>query len=288
MAATVITAVVITAIILAIGVLTVNFYLPAEKKAGRQESPLVLKLRRWFKSLNQTERIIFYSSIIGGLVLATVTAWLPYLIITVAAGVILPRLFSTQADRLQMHRLEDLEAWTRSLCGLISTGTSLERAIAHSRANAGETIHASVQRVVARIDAGWTTRRALKGLADELDDSTGDLIVMNLMLAAKQRGAGLLDSLNEVANTVQEEISIRNKIAADRAAIRWNVRIVVIVTSGMVFALPFIPALQASYNTPMGQLIYLGGIAVMSVILLSMYRLSQPTQQSRLIAEVAP
>lgn len=275
----------VAVILFAIGTLIINRLMPSESVSVRKEPKQVVRLRRWYKDLTQLERTLFLAAVAAGLVVAVATGWMPSLVVLPAASIILPRLFSTHAEKAVMRRLEDMEAWTRSLCGLISTGTSLEMALRSSRATVGASIAPEVHRAVARIDGGWSTARALQGLAKEINDPTGDLIITNLMLAARQRGGGLMDSLNAVADNVQEEIRTRNEVSADRASVRFNVRIVVVLTLTMIVLLPFVPALKAGYETGLGQIVYLGCTGAIGAILLSMYRLSQPSKQPRILEE---
>ena len=50
-------------------------------------------------------------------------------------------------------------------------------------------IQPAIERLAARLTSRWTIEDALHGLATDLNDATGDLIVAHLQLAAKELGA---------------------------------------------------------------------------------------------------
>ena len=104
---------------------------------------------------------------------------------------------SAQGHAKHTEQLQQMEAWTRSLSGLIVTGAALETALLGSLSNAGPLIRPQIEHLAARIQAGWSTSHALDVLADEWADPTGDMIVLHLKLAVKQRGAGLARSLDD-------------------------------------------------------------------------------------------
>ncbi len=83
---------------------------------------------------------------------------------------------------------------------------------------------AEVHRLVARLRARWVTEDALRAFADELDDSTGDLVAANLILGARRRGAGLASVLEGLAESVAADVRARRQVEADRAKPRATAR----------------------------------------------------------------
>lgn len=267
-----------------IGAAVVALLIPeTETPATRPKRGSAVRLQGWYLGLSRRERIVLSAGVAAGLIVFMVTGWAPFILIFPVAAVLLPSLFTASAERLVMERLEDMEAWTRSLGGLVTSGTTLEIALKGSLRNAGETIAPAVGNLVARLDGGWSTKQALKRLAKDFNDSTGDLIVLNLLLASQQRGGGLIGALEEVAGAVQEEVRIRRQISADRAKTRQNIKVVVVATILMLLAIPLVPALSAGYATPMGQVLYLVWVGIICLILWRMYKNSQPAKQARLM-----
>ncbi|PCC26479.1 hypothetical protein CIK75_02970 [Glutamicibacter sp. BW78] len=267
-----------------IGAAVVALLIPeTETRATRPKRGSAVRLQGWYLGLSRRERIVLVAGVAAGLIVFMVTGWAPFILIFPVAAVLLPSLSTASAERLVMERLEDMEAWTRSLGGLVTSGTTLEIALKGSLRNAGETIAPAVGNLVARLDGGWSTKQALKRLAKDFNDPTGDLIVLNLLLASQQRGGGLIGALEEVAGAVQEEVRIRRQISADRAKTRQNIKVVVVATILMLLAIPLVPALSAGYATPMGQVLYLVWVGIICLILWRMYKNSQPAKQARLM-----
>jgi hypothetical protein len=78
---------------------------------------------------------------------------------------------------------------------------------------------------------------ALMRFADDLDDSTADLVVAALILNAKLRGPGLRDVLSSLASSVRSEVEMRGRISAGRRGTRKSVQIVVAITGLFVIGL---------------------------------------------------
>ena len=152
-----------------------------------------------------------------GFFIALFTGLLVYLVALPGAVILLRLAFGSGGGSAQIEKLAQMEMWTRSLSGLIVAGTSLETALAASMPNAGDLIRDEIATMNARIKAGWPTADALKRLGLEWGDQTGDLVVMQLILAANQRGQGLANALDDLSTSVEEEVSKRRAIYADRA-----------------------------------------------------------------------
>ena len=257
--------------------------LPAGAGAAGPPSAASALLARWRRRFSPRVRARLLVGLGAGVVVAALSGWVVFVLLAplVAAGA--PSIFSDRAERAQTEKLSALEAWARSLSGLIITGTSLETALAASLTNAGAPIYRYVSLLVARLEGGWQTTAALQAFADDLDDPTGDLVVMNLVLAARQRGAGLATALEDLAGTVQEEVKIRREISADRSKPRLNAKIVMGITVLMLVCMPLVGTFAEPYRTPLGQLFYAGWVGLIVLVLLYMRRLVMPRPAGRLM-----
>lgn len=281
-----------TAFLLALGVMlaiggvlvaAVNWWLPAEgnpaEPAGRIETTVRAIARRF-------DRWTWTAAGIGaaaGILVAMFTGWLVFIVLFPVVAVVGKALFFENTENAYTEKLFQMESWTRSLSGLIVTGAGLEAALVASLPAAGSEIKAEASRLVARVQSGWNTVDALYTLGKEWDDATGDLIVMNLVLAARQRGQGLSNALDDLALAVSEEVRIRRKTTADRATPRRQARIVAAMTIGLLIVVPFMGGPMGTYQTPLGQLLYLGMCAIVAVLLVWMHRTVAAKPQPRLI-----
>ncbi|MGO2111467.1 MAG: type II secretion system F family protein, partial [Pseudoclavibacter sp.] len=192
------------------------------------------------------------------------------------AALLLPVFFGTSGTRERLDRLDALESWTRSLAGLTVAGAGLEQTITVSLSSAGSAIRPHVATLVARINARWRTATALRSFADDMADPTCDLIVMHLLLAERMRGPGLARALEDLADSIAEEVRARRSIETDRAKPQQNVRIITLTTLLLLVAMPFVGSFMAPYSTPNGQLLLACWIAVYAAILVWMRRIARP------------
>lgn len=198
-----------------------------------------------------------------GLVGWLVTDWALAVILAPVAVIGLPTLLAAPPAATRIVRLEAMEEWTRSLAGVLTVGVGLEQALVATLRSTPTPISAEVRRLVARLRARWDTEAALRAFADELDDSTGDLIAANLILGARRRGAGLASVLEGLAESVAADVRARRQVEADRAKPRATARWVTLISVGVLLVLAVSGSYVEPYRSPFGQ--------VLLVILLSAY-----------------
>jgi tight adherence protein B len=238
-----------------LGLLVVVLGVLPAPPAGPARPPGALRLRvNAYRSKFSRKRQFMA---VGGLVLGVfawlVTGWFVAVIAVPIAAIGLPVLLVKGTENETIERLEALETWTRSLSGLIVSGAGMEQAIAASLSSSPGAIKEQVSMLIARINARWATAAALQGFADDLDDPTADLVVAHLLLAEKQRGPGLVNALDDLAQIVFDEVRVRRQIETDRAKPRTSVRIITIVTLALLAAIPFVGEFMKPYQTFVGQ-----------------------------------
>ncbi len=119
-------------------------------------------------------------------------------------------------ERRAMMRLEALATWTESLRDTIAGAVGLEQAIPSSLRVAAPSLREPLARLVDRLHTRVPMPEALRGLADDLDDPSADLIIGALIINARLRGPGLRDLLGALATAVREELDVRRKVNAER------------------------------------------------------------------------
>src|SRR3546814_17194199 len=96
-----------------------------------------------------------------------------------------------------------------------------------------------------------STEDVLRAFAEDLNDSTGDVVASQLILAASGRGqAGLSKALDALAENVASDVRARRQIAADQAKPRTNARTVTVITLGVLGMLAFNGDYIEPYRTP--------------------------------------
>lgn len=272
-----------TLLIAGLLVAAVSWFMPAPVQEARPETPLQASLKALAARFDRRTWTIVGISAGIGLVMALLTGALLYLVLPPSAVIVGRLVMAGQGHAQHTEKLQQMEAWTRSLSGLIVSGSALETALMSSLRNAGPVIRPQIERLSARLQAGWSTAAALEVLAEEWADSTGDMIVLHLKMAVKQRGPGLSRALDDLAEAVSEEVKIRRKVAADRAAPTRQARIVSGATLGLLVLIPMLGGPMAAYRTPVGQVLYAALAAITLYLLVMMRQSVAPKPQPRML-----
>ncbi len=137
-----------------------------------------------------------------------------------------------------------------------------------------------------RLDAGWPVESALRGLSDDLDSASGDLVVAALILGMRDRGGGLAEVLTRLADTVAEDVKTRRAIEADRAKPRTTARMVIAITLIAAAGMAILnPEFLAPYASPAGQVALLVIAVYMAGCLLWLRKLTLPAAEPRFLTE---
>ena len=264
-----------------IGVIVGVIPQPDRPAAPHRRSPLS-RLR-----FSRRSRLLLGAGVIAGAIVAIVTGWLLAIVIAPLAAVGLPSLLSASDAQDRIARLEAMEEWIRSLSGVLTAGVGLEQALIATLRSAPTEIRPEVGRLVARLRARWSTETALRALADDLDDSTGDLIAANLILGARRRGSGLAAVLESLAESVAADVRARRQIEADRAKPRTTARWVTLITVGVLVVLGLTGDYVAPYRSGLGQLVLALMLAAYGGVLVWMRRMAAGRPLPRFIGEKA-
>jgi Flp pilus assembly protein TadB len=199
-----------------------------------------------------------------GLVTLAVSRWV---VLAVALGLLAGYWNSVfggaAAERAAIGHLDALASWTESLRDTIAGAVGLEQAIPATAATAAPMIRPSLNLLVDRLRIREPLPTALMRFADDLHDSSADLIVGALVLNARLRGPGLREVLTALASSAREELDLRRRIEATRRSTRRSVQIVVGVTLGVAGLLI---VLNHTYVAPYGT--FIGQVFLAIVILL--------------------
>ncbi len=196
-------------------------------------------------------------AIIVGVVVLILTRW-----VVVAGGMALLVLGwesvagGAAEERRAMARLEGLASWAESLRDTIAGAVGLEQAIPASVRAAAPALQPPLRALVDRMHTRVPLPEALRRFADDIDDSSADLIIAALILNARLRGPGLREMLGALATSARTELEMRRRVAAYRASTRRSVQIVVTFSVGFAVALTLLnPGYVAPYNSLMGQMV---------------------------------
>jgi Flp pilus assembly protein TadB len=211
-----------------------------------------------------------------GLLILLLTRW-P--VAAIAAGVLVfawPMLFGgSQQERVAIARLEGVANWTESLRDTVAGAVGLEQAIPATAYAASPAIVKELSALADRLRVRVPLPQALQRFADEMDDSSVDLIVATLILNARLRGPGLREVLTSLADSARAELDMRQRVSAGRRGTRRSVRIVIGVALAFVFGLSILnrPYVEP-YSTPIGQVVLLVILALYALGFIWLRRLA--------------
>lgn len=238
------------------------------------EKPPRRRKVRTLRDLDRTTRMLLLAGLGVGVLAWLVTGWVLAIVAVPVAAVGLPLLLSAGSAASRIQRLEAMEEWTRSLAGVLTVGVGLEQALVATLRSTPAAIAPEVNRLVARLRARWVTEDALRLFADELDDSTGDLIAANLILGARRRGAGLSSVLEGLAESVAADVRARRQVEADRAKPRATARWVTLISVGVLLFLAVSGEYVEPYKSPLGQVILVTLLSAYVATLIWMKRMA--------------
>lgn len=267
----------------------IAFYEGMRKVPPRQKKVKLAAAEKdtWWDRLPRRQRQVIVGGIAAGVIFALLTGWVIAILLIPAAIIGLPWLLSSGDATARIERLEAMEEWTRSLAGVLTVGVGLEQAIVATLRSAPKEIQPEVSLLAARLRARWPTEDALRAFADDLDDSTGDLLAANLLLGAQRRGAGLANVLESVAVSVGEDVRSRRMIEADREKPRSTARVVTIITVVALVFMFFFTNMFDAYRTGLGQIILTLLLAVYVATLIWMKTMAKGKKLPRFIGAQA-
>jgi tight adherence protein B len=241
---------------------------------------------RWWVSLGRGTQVGAVVALAAGVLVGITSGFYLAVLVAPLAVVGLPYLLMRSTQAADIGRLEAMAEWTRNLSGVLTAGVNLEQALVVSLRSTPAPIEAEVSRLVGRLDARWRIEDALRAFAHDLADATGDLMVMELMLGARSRGAGLATVLAGVAESTAADVAARRAIEADRAKPRATARWVTILSSGAMVFFAFSGRFLDPYRTPSGQVLLGVLLAGYGFTLVQMRRMSTGRPFPRLLTDV--
>lgn len=230
-------------------------------------------------------RNLFLVGLAVGIVLWLFSGIFALALIVPFAFVWAPNVFSNSEEKRNTEKLAALQKWTSGLAGLLTTGSPLETALVASLGNAPPPIRNEVSQLIARLEARWSTLDALDAFGNSLASQEADRVILSLKLAAKQRGAGLVQSLNDLADDVVEIVEINHETTASRTGPRGEAKTVTFAAAAAIIFIPLLPMFSAGYRTALGQILYIVMAVGVALTVRAMQNAVKPPKASRLLVD---
>ena len=244
------------------------------------------RLSRWLAARGPGDGRRLAVGVAVGLGVGLWTRWPVAAVLAAVAAWVLPGLIGPDREhKRRLARIEAIATWTESLRDTLGAAAGLEQAITVTAALAPTPIRDEVTRLAGRLRRGDRLAPALRALAVELDDATGDLVVTALVMAAERNARHIGELLTSLATAARDQASLRMRVMAGRARIRTSSRVITAVTLTMAVGLVLLNRRYlAPYDTATGQLVLVvvGGFFGFGFAWLS--RISRVTEPERVLA----
>ncbi len=223
-------------------------------------------------------------AVVCAVIVFAATGWPVGMILAGCAGWWGPAIVGAQRRRTaSIERTEAIAAWTEQLRDVVSASAGISEALASTARVAPLPIRSEVADLARRLrreDAD----SALAMFAADLDDATGDQVIVALRLSITERGERLSEVLTAISEAARDQADLYRQTEASRSKLWRQASTVTIV---MIGVLGLVAAFQrdylAAYDTLPGQIV-LGVVGVLwGVSLKMMVDLASITAPTRLL-----
>lgn len=247
----------------------------AAAKPARQRRP-----RPW-GATSRRDLVVVVGGAAAGLVIAQTTGWFIAVIVLPVVLWGAPKVM-TPPGGARTDLLDALASWTQGLSAMFQSGTHLTETLRASRRSAAPELHAALDLLLDRLDAGQPAKQALYAFADDLDDETGDFIAGALIAAADASTEALGKILPDVAEMTAHEVRQRREIATAQNAPRSEARWCTILAAAGIGGILLLPYGEF-YRRPAGQLLLLALIGAFAAVLWWMRRIATTPASPRFL-----
>lgn len=190
---------------------------------------------------SRRDLIVLIGGAAAGLVIAQLTGIYIAVIVIPAALWGIPKAF-TPPGQDHTELLDALAAWTQDLAALFTAGTHLIETLRASRRAAAPILHAPLDLLLDRLDAGQDLKQALYSFSDDLDLEIGDAIATSFITAADASTTSLGEILADTARMTAEEVHQQRGVTAAQNAPRNEARwclVLAVIGIGGILLLPY-------------------------------------------------
>ncbi|MEQ8716417.1 MAG: hypothetical protein RIE08_02290 [Acidimicrobiales bacterium] len=202
--------------------------------------------------------------VVLGVVVMAVTGW-PVAGVCVVVGVAAwPVLFAADDRPGHIEKLEAIAVWTESVRDTLAAAAGLRQAALVAAEQAPGPIAEQLETFRRRVRAEGLVQ-GLEGLAEDLDDPVGDLVVAALVNASRLPAGDLGPLLGRLADSIRDDVRMHQRISVSRQRIRTSSKIVS-VCMALTFGVLLVGGgdLLDPYSSTAGQ-IWLGFVAIVVV-----------------------
>ncbi|MFF3669857.1 type II secretion system F family protein [Microtetraspora malaysiensis] len=253
--------------------------------SGFKRRPVVAEVRRGV----EPRLLVRLAACTGvAVIVGALTRWPVGALLAGLAAWFLPRALGPDREHArQVAKIEAIATWAEMLRDTLAASAGLHQAVIGTAGIVPEPIRPEIAELAVRVDRGERLPHALKLLADDLADPTGDLVCAALITASRRQAGQLGELLGRLADAARAHSVMRLRMAAARARTRSSVRTVITVTVVMAGGLMlFNRDFLSPYNTLIGQAVLLLAGAMFAGSFLLIHRLGQVGEPQRILTNL--
>ena len=198
---------------------------------------LVGRLRSSTSRASDGDQRAAVTAAVVGVGVLVVTRNLVFAVIAGGAAILWPLVTGGgKAERAALAKLEALAAWTESLRDLAQKGAGLESVIPRTVDTVADVLAPPLRLMSRHLSLKVPLPQALSLFADEVDDSSADLVVAALALAARQRKGQLSRVLSVLSASLRQELEQKTRVMRERNVVRREAAQVAVLTGVLVVA----------------------------------------------------
>jgi tight adherence protein B len=185
---------------------------------------------RWTAA--STPRIAIAAGV--GLVVGVLTRWPVAAVLAALFSYAAPVLLGMgRTDARTQATLEAIASWVEAMRGEIRSYAGVEQAIRGTAGMAKAQIAAEFQALADALEHGVRLRVAMGAFRRDLAHPAADLVGISLVKAATSHAGNLAEQLNDLAQSVRDDVAARERIQISQTEGRTSARLVILIVAAV-------------------------------------------------------
>jgi Flp pilus assembly protein TadB len=138
-----------------------------------------------------------------------------------------------RTDAQSQAKLEAIASWIEAMRGEIRSYAGVEQAIRGTAGMAKAPIAAEVSALADALERGVRLRVAINAFRRDLAHPAADLVGISLLKAATTHAGNLAEQLNDLVQSVREDVAARERIQTSQTEARTSARLVILIVAAV-------------------------------------------------------
>lgn len=184
-------------------------------------------------------------------------------------------------DARSQAKLEAIASWIETMRGEIRSYAGVEQAIRGTASMAKAPIAAEVGALADALERGVRLRVAINAFRRDLAHPAADLVGISLLKAATTHAGNLAEQLNDLVQSVRDDVAARERIQTSQTEARTSARLVILIVAAVGVGLYLFNRTMLPLGSLQGQVILAVVSAMWAAAGLWLHRLATTPQTPR-------